>query len=118
MGYDIYIVDKAGNKLHSPVKHNIRGSTCCVGGTTDLWLAVTYNYSKQFIKAFEQPDGIGCLNGKPSMTAITMIHDAMNRLGDDVTDRYWDSTEGNAKAALANLIQLCALGADGYVEVV
>lgn len=89
-----------------------------MGGTTELWLSVTYNYSDAFQKAFEQPDGIWCLNGKPCMTAISMISAAMKRLGDDVTDRYWDATEGNAKKALASLLQLCALGCDGYVEVV
>ena len=117
MSYDISIVDEKGKQMQSPIKHNIIGGTYCVGGTTDLWLSVTYNYHQQFKKAFEQPDGIRCLNGKPCMTAMMMIRRAMDKLGDDVTNRYWDSTDGNAKEALANLLKLCALGCDGYVEV-
>ena len=117
MSYDLYIVDVHGNRMQSPFKHDIRGGTYCVGGTDKLWLSITFNYSPMFEKAFQDNRGIKILQGKSCLMSIGIIRDAMKRLGDDVTDRYWDATEGNAKKALWNCIQLAALGCDGYWEV-
>ena len=116
MSYDLYIVDVHGNKMQSPFKHDIRGGTYCIGGTDELWLSVTFNYAQAFSKAFENDRGIKLLHGMPCLQSIPIILAAMTRLGDDVTDRYWDATEGNAKKALWDCIQLAALGCDGFWE--
>lgn len=117
MSYDISIVDEKGKLMQSPIKHDIQGGTYCVGGTTDLWLSITSNYAKFFCRAFQDERGIKTLHGRSVLYTIPRIKAAIMLLGDDTTDNYWDATEGNAKKALVNLLQLAALGCDGYWSV-
>ena len=117
MSYDLYIVDKDGKRMQSPIKHDIAGGTYCIGGTYDLWLSVTFNYAEFFSKAFQDERGIKLLQGMSCLKSIPLVKAAINRLGDDTTSRYWDATEGNAKAALCDVLRLAALGCDGFWEV-
>lgn len=46
MSYDIRLTDRVtGETLEATAPHQIRGGTYAVGGTTELWLNVTYNYA-------------------------------------------------------------------------
>jgi hypothetical protein len=42
-----------------------------------------------------------------------MLQNAINVLGDDVCDNYWEPTEGNAKRALVQLLALAQMRPDG-----
>jgi len=45
--------------------------------------------------------------------SIPVLKSAAEKLGDDVSDNYWEPTEGNAKTALLQLIALAQLRPDG-----
>lgn len=52
MSYDINIVDPTtGETIETTDPHHIAGGTYQVGGTTRLWLNITYNYSPFYYRA-------------------------------------------------------------------
>lgn len=52
MSYDINIVDPTtGETIETADPHHIAGGTYQVGGTTQLWLNITYNYSPFYYRA-------------------------------------------------------------------
>ena len=113
MSYDIYLKDPVtGETLEADAPHQIRGGTYAMGGTTELWLNVTYNYGAHFRRVLGD-DGIRSIYGKTGAESIPMLKDAMAQLADDVDDDYWKATEGNAKQALAGLLAFAQLRPDG-----
>jgi len=129
MSYDIELVDpitKEVLQLDSP--HQMKGGTYCVGGTTDCRLNVTYNYGIHYKRIFgdesiELPQydkmfgggqtGIRKIYGLSGVDSIPILEDAISKLGDDKHPDYWEPTEGNAKAALIQLLTLAKLRPDG-----
>lgn len=113
MGYDISLRDPVtGETLEASAPHQIRGGTYAVGGTTELWLSVTYNYAEHFYRVLGE-EGIRSIYGKTGAESIPMLQAAMAQLGDDVDPDYWKSTEGNAKRSLAGLLAFAQLRPDG-----
>jgi hypothetical protein len=113
MSYDIQLIDPITKKtLHSQVPHDRRGGTYEMGGTTMLWLNITYNYSKHFYRVFGD-DGIRTIYGMTGSASIPVIMAAIAQLDDNISDDYWVATEGNAKRALLNLLDLALMGPDG-----
>ena len=45
--------------------------------------------------------------------SIPILEGAINVLGDDESNNYWDSTEGNAKQALKGLLEFAEQRPDG-----
>ena len=46
MSYDISLVDPVTKEqLYSDVAHDMRGGTYALGGTTELWLNITWNWT-------------------------------------------------------------------------
>ncbi len=45
--------------------------------------------------------------------SIPVLERAASALGDDVSDNYWDATEGNAKRPLLKLAALAKMHPDG-----
>lgn len=117
MSYDIRLVHPITKKallLDSP--HHMRGGTYAVGGTPHAHLNVTYNYSKHYYKHMGE-GGIRTIYGMTGADSIPVLQRAADALGDDVNlDDYWSPTEGNAKAALLQLIALAKLRPDGVWE--
>lgn len=116
MSYDIRLIDpesKATIELETPL--DIRGGTYQVGGTTEAWLNVTYNYAPQFKTVFGEK-GIRSLYGMTGEQAIPPLEAAIAALGTETTENYWDATRGNAGAALANLLLLCKTVPHGILE--
>lgn len=136
MSYDIRLCDPVSfDTLHTESPHEMRGGTYVVGGTTELWLNVTYNYSKAYAKAFDgvtpgtrltgrsewvrtsgaddERSGIRTIYGMLGSESIPVLELAIARLGDDVDVDYWAPTEGNAKRALASLLAMAKLRPDG-----
>ena len=79
MGYDISL-EKDGKtvKLHKPL--NLIGSVYAVDGSDEASYAITFNYSEFYTKAFDDPDGIGCLDGLCYSDGIAKIATAISRL--------------------------------------
>lgn len=113
MSYDISLVDPVTREtllVESP--HHIRGGTYAIGGTTEAWINITYNYGRFYRQVFG-PKGIRTIYGMTGAESIPVIKAAMDKLGDDVDPNYWEPTEGNAKRALAGLLALAQMRPDG-----
>ena len=86
MSYDIRLKDPVTNEtLHSDVIHDMRGGTYAVGGTTELWLNITYNYASYYYEATENTTiqteyGIRGIYGKTGAESIPMLKDLINRI--------------------------------------
>lgn len=112
MSHDIYLMDPiTGDTLELDEPHHMRGGTYQVGGTRELHLNVTYNYSRHY--AMMGVLGICTIYGKTGAESLPIIDAAVSQLGDDVSDDYWDPTEGNAKRALLQLRAMALLRPDG-----
>ena len=115
MSYDISLTDPVTHEvllLDEP--HFIRGGTYAVGGTREMWLNITYNYADVFYR----PDvlgekGIRTIYGMSGADSIPLLQAAIAVLNDDVSDDYWEATEGNAKRALLQLLALAKMRPDG-----
>lgn len=113
MSYDICLRDPVTNltiELDEP--HRMRGGTYMVGGTTDAWINITYNYARHFKRVLGEK-GIRSIYGMTGSESIPVLAAAAARLADDASDDYWDATEGNAKRALLQLAALARLRPDG-----
>lgn len=113
MSYDISLVDPVSREeLQLDTPHFMRGGTYAVGGTTNASLNITYNYADQFHKVFPEK-GIRQIYGMSGADSIPVLEAAISKLGDDVDEDYWKSTEGNAKRALEQLLALAKMRPDG-----
>ena len=113
MSYDIELCDPVtGKTLCLEEPHQIIGGTYAVGGTKELCLNVTYNYGEHYYRILGE-EGIRVIYGMTGAESIPVLKQAMDALGDDVSDDYWEATEGNAKAALAGLLQMAQWRPDG-----
>jgi hypothetical protein len=113
MSYDIYLCDpitKETLELDEP--HFMQGGTYCMNGTTELHINITYNYAK-FYKRILGAEGIRLIYGQLAADTIPLLEQCVSQLADDITDNYWDPTEGNAKAALYQLLALAKMRPDG-----
>ena len=114
MSYDIRMVDiENGETLHMDAEHYITGGTYAHGGTTEVWLNITYNYGKFFYETIDAERGIRALYGKTGCEALPILQKAIAQLGDDGSSDYWEATEGNAKKALKGLVVFAALFPNG-----
>ena len=131
MSYDIQLLDPITKKvvdINDP--HFIRGGTYQLGGSTELRLNITYNYSKILHRVL-QPDlvpsltekktdrydtGIRSLYGMTGLEATPILEEAISQLADDVSSDYWEATEGNVKRALNNLLTLCKMRPDTIID--
>ena len=85
-----------------------------LGGTTELWLNITYNYSKVYHRdSVFGKDGIGTIFGMTGLESIPLLEKAINALGDDVSKNYWEATEGNAKRPFVQLLTMAKMRPDG-----
>lgn len=112
MSYDMRLCDPVTHEtLEVDSPHLMAGGTYALGGTTELWLNVTYNYARHYRCLGER--GIREIYGKTGAESIPMLKAAALRLGDDVSDDYWEATEGNAKRALLQLLAMARMRPDG-----
>jgi hypothetical protein len=114
MGYGITLNDPITREtIEFDSPHLLRGSSYAVGGTTEASLNITYNYWDQFHKVIDKDNGIRIIYGKTAAETIPILKNAISELKDDVSNDYWESTEGNAKRALTNLLSFAQLRPDG-----
>jgi len=116
MSYDLDLCHPVtGRVLHSEEKHFMRGSIYAVGGTTQLGLAMTYNYADRLYKVIN--GGIKALDGSLAANAIPILEKAIAQLGNEMGISYWDSTDGNVKTALYQVLAICRMRPDGIWKV-
>ena len=124
MSYDINLLDPiTKNVIKIKDAHFLRGGTYKLGGSTELSLNMTYNYSKflhQVIQSESTPSedksGIRSLYGMTALEAIPILETAISNLKDDVDPDYWKPTEGNTKKALNNLLTMCKMRPDAIID--
>ena len=113
MSYDIDIVDPITKEvIELPSEHQIKGGTYAMGGTTEATLNITYNYYPFFKLVFGEK-GIRSLYGRSVRETIPDIFNAIASLHGEPDDDYWAATEGNARKALEDLLDLAKLAPDG-----
>lgn len=113
MSYDIYLCDPITHEaIEVETPHLMHGGTYALGGTTMLWLNVTYNYSGHYRRVMGE-EGIRTIYGMTGAESIPILEAAAARLGDEVSDDYWDATEGNAKRPLLQLAAMARMRPDG-----
>lgn len=115
MSYDIYLRDAVSQEIIAlPYKHQLNGATYCLGGTKELIFNITFNYAGIYDQyGFH----VAQLNGLTAVAAMPILEGVISRLDDDVTDNYWEATEGNAKQALVSLLTMCQLRPDAVIDV-
>ena len=113
MSYDISLLEPGTDDvIEFDEPHQIRGGTHEIGGTTQAWLNVTYNYAKHFVKMGDE--GIRTIYGMTGEESIPILEKAISGLKDDaVPINYWKPTEGNAKEALKGLLVFAKARPDG-----
>lgn len=123
MSYDIDLLDPITKKIiEIKDAHFLRGGTYKMGGSTELSLNITYNYSKilhQVLQPKSTPSefksGIRSLYGMTALEATPILETAISTLKDDFDEDYWEPTEGNAKRALNNLLTMCKMRPDAII---
>lgn len=115
MSYDIDLTDPiTGAVLELDAPHQMRGGTYAIGVTTEASLNITCNYARHYGAIGEQ--GIRTIYGKTGAESIPLLQACAAKLKDDVSDDYWEPTEGNARAALLQLIALAQMRPDGVFQ--
>lgn len=114
MSYSIDLIDPISKKtLELEENHFMRGGTYAIGGTKELTLNITWNYSKYYYDVMGE-DGIRSIYGKTGADSIPILESAIAKLKDDVDDDdYWHATEGNAKRPLIQLLAMAKMRPDG-----
>jgi hypothetical protein len=117
MSYDVFLVDPDTDQIiNLEEPHFMYGGTYSPGGTTELYLNITYNYGK-ILRRVLGPKGIFELHGMTGLSSTLVLEDAIGVLGDDVDENYWTATEGNVKVALTYLKVMANLGRNGIWRV-
>ena len=113
MSYDIQLVDPVTREtLTVEEPHHLMGGTYCAGGTRELLLNVTYNYCDRFHRVLGEK-GIRTIYGLTGAESLPVLESAAAKLADDVSEDYWESTDGNAKRALLQLGAMARMRPDG-----
>ena len=118
MSYDISLVDPVSKEtlvVESP--HFMQGGTYQLGGTTELWLNITYNYSKYYYEVYPEK-GIREIYGKSGFESVKILEDLISGIESrhdvsDVSNDYWESTAGNAVRPLYQLLTMAKMRPDG-----
>lgn len=114
MSWDMTVVYKDTKKpVYIDKPHTLQGGTYIPFGTPELWLNITYNYSPFYRKIIN--DGLDYFNGMEIKESIPILQKIADNLGDDVSNDYWKPTEGNAKKAILDLLELAKLAPDSTI---
>jgi len=112
MSYNISLLDPVTkDTLMLDEPHQFIGDLYIAAGCV-LWLNVTWNYASHFYRLLGEK-GIRVIYGMTGAESIPVLQKAADQLQDDVDRDYWQATEGNAKRALLNLIEMAKLRPDG-----
>ena len=107
MSYDIRLAMPDGSTPEI-APHSFAGGTYALGGTTDPWLNITYNYSRAFYRVLGDK-GIRTVYGMTARAGALLLRDAAAQLTGEPDLDYWAPTDGNARKALLSLAALADL---------
>ena len=135
MSYDIYLTDPVTNDpLELDEAHHMRGGTYAMGGTTEAWLNITYNYADWyyrpgvFARTKKASKGIRTIYGMTGVESIPVLKKAISKLesmDEDISDDkrqkceahgatgYWMPTRENAIKPLYQLLTMAQMRPDG-----
>lgn len=130
MSYDIYLlnpVTKETIKFDKP--YDIQGGTYTIGGTSEAWLNITYNYSKWyyrrgiFARTKKDSEGIRTIYGLSGAESIPILDRAIKKLESipwkvpksmlEKDNGYWTPTKENAIKPLYQLKTMAEMCPDG-----
>ena len=134
MSYDIYLRNRVTKEtVHFDTPHQMAGGTYAVGGTTEAWLNVTYNYAQWYYKDGVFPDngednsGIRSIYGLSGAESIPVLEHAIKTLEsmtEDLTEKeiqeykdggaggYWTPTRANAIRPLYQVLAMAKMRPD------
>lgn len=113
MSYDIELQDPVTKEvIEVDNPHFMQGGTYAIGGSKELWLNVTYNYSEILYKVMGK-NGIRSIYGLTGAKSIPILKSAIAKLNDNVNHNYWKATEGNVKQSLIQLLTMAEMRPDG-----
>lgn len=134
MSYDIYLRDRVTKEtVHFDTPHQMAGGTYAVGGTTEAWLNVTYNYAQWYYKDGVFPNngednsGIRSIYGLSGADSIPVLEHAIKTLEnmtEDLSEKeiqkykdggaggYWTPTRANAIRPLYQLLAMAKMRPD------
>ena len=102
MGYYIELL-KDGNT--AKVENHSEGGTFAIGGREEAAISVTYNYSPFYRKHLDKEKGLRWLYVKTGAATVERLEKAIEALGVETSDNYWEPTPGNAGHALSVLLR-------------
>lgn len=118
MSYDIELCDPVTKEvLTLDAPHDMRGGTYAIGGTTEAWLNITYNYGK-FYREHCPTEGLRSIYGMTGAESIPYLQSMIatiqrNHPDCETSPDYWAAVPGNAIKPLHQLIALARLRPDG-----
>ena len=135
MSYDIALTDPVTKEtIQFDSTHDMRGGTYALGGTTEAWLNITYNYADWYYKpgvfgpTEEKSKGIRAIYGLSGAESIPVLQKAiaaLQAMTEDISDEernqceeqgatgYWMPTRENAIKPLYQLLAMTKLRPDG-----
>lgn len=138
MSYDISMMEPVtGEQVYFDAPHQMKGGNYCVGGTTEAWLNITYNYSRWYCKENVFPDngenrsGIRSIYGMSGAESIHVLENAieiLENMKENLTEEeikeyvdggaggYWLPTRENAIKPLYQLLAMARMRPDAIWE--
>ena len=134
MSYSISLTDPVSHEtLHTDIPHHIRGGTYQIGGTTEMWLDVTYNYADWYYSpgvfpSFEDEEfssgrsgirSIYQMSGAESIPVLKHAIQMLEAMPDDAVpvegdpNSYWTPTRAHAIRPLYQLLAFAQMRPDG-----
>lgn len=133
MSYDITLCDPVTKEpLNTDTPHMMAGGTYAIGGTTEMWLNITWNYARWYCKEYVFGEkGIRSIYNMTGAESITVLKKAIENLSkshEDLTKEeiqdyiahgatgYWIPTRENAIKPLYQLLAMAQMRPDGVWE--
>ena len=115
MSYDISLRDSNGNRFRiEPLQE---GGTQQIGGNTETWLNVTYNYSWYYYMFLDKEEGIRWLYGKKAKDCAKRLERAIEPFKKHGRYKdYWADTPGNCIIPLKIFLEWCKKFPEGIFE--
>ena len=125
MSYDIELKDPVmGETINFDNPHQMRGGTYQVGGSTEAWINITYNYSGYYYDATEndprffgktkndypeeEPRNLGIrgIYGKTGAESIPMLRDMIRRITEKYSkDGEWITTDRDEHGCIEKVFE-------------
>ena len=138
MSYDISLVEPTTREtIEFDTPHHMKGGNYVLGGTTEAWLNITYNYARWYYKDGVFPNhgygrkgirSIYDMTGADSIPVLQHAISVLEEMTEDLTEEeikeceehgaggYWLPTKENAIKPLYQLLTMAKMRPDGIWE--